>query len=161
MKIEQHKVVSIDYKLTDPQGQVIDASEGRGPLAYIHGIGNLVPGLERALEGKIAGDRVDITIAPEDGYGVRDEGLVQGVPRAAFSGVNQIDVGMQFRAQGPDGQRVVTVVKVGDDQVTVDGNHPLAGMPLHFDVTIVTVRDATAEEIDHGHVHGAGGHHHH
>ncbi|MCX5661390.1 MAG: peptidylprolyl isomerase [Planctomycetota bacterium] len=162
MKIAQHKVVTINYKLTDPKGQVIDTSEGREPLVYIHGGGNLIPGLESALEGKGAGDRIDVTIAPEHGYGLRNEELVQPVPRKSFPGVKVLEVGMQFRAQGPDGQRVVTVVSFGkDDEVMVDGNHPLAGMPLHFDVTVVTVRAATKEELDHGHVHGPGGHHHH
>jgi len=162
MQVANNSVVTIDYTLTDPQGKVIDSSEGKQPLPYLHGAGNIIPGLERELAGKAAGDKVKVVVQPQDGYGVRDDKLVQVVPVAAFQGVGQIQAGMQFRAQGPQGQmQVVTVTKVEGDNVTVDGNHPLAGITLNFDVTIKTVRPATPEELEHGHVHGPDGHHHH
>jgi len=162
MQVANNSVVTIDYTLTDPQGKVIDSSEGKQPLPYLHGAGNIIPGLERELTGKAAGDKVKVVVQPQDGYGVRDDKLVQVVPVAAFQGVGQIQAGMQFRAQGPQGQmQVVTVTKVEGDNVTVDGNHPLAGITLNFDVTIKTVRPATPEELEHGHVHGPDGHHHH
>lgn len=162
MQIGKNAVVSMDYTLTNPEGVVIDTSKGRGPLTYIHGAGNLIPGLEQALEGKAAGEAVKVTIPPEQAYGMPNPGLVQGVPKTAFAGagVGEIQVGMQFQAQGPQGVRVVKVVKVEGDTVTVDANHPLAGVTLNFDVNIVTVRVATPEEIAHGHVHGEGGHQH-
>lgn len=162
MQVAKNTVVTIDYTLTDPQGKVIDSSEGKQPLPYLHGAGNIIPGLESKLEGKSAGDNLKVVVDPQDGYGVRDEGMVQVVPAQAFQGAGQVQPGMQFRAQGPQGQtQVVTVTKVEGDQVTVDGNHPLAGVTLTFDVTIRTVRPATPEELEHGHVHGPGGHHHH
>lgn len=160
MRIAKHKVISIDYTLTDPQGTELDSSRGRGPFAYIHGIGNIIPGLEAALEGKTAGDQVNAVISPEDAYGVRDEGLVQQIDRAQFDTEGEIQVGMQFHAMGESGPRVVTVVNIDADKVTIDANHPLAGVTLHFDVTIKEIRDATGEELSHGHVHGPEGHHH-
>ena len=161
MQITSQKVATIDYTLTDDQGTLIDSSKDGEPLAYIQGIGNLIPGLEEALEGKSAGDELSVSIQPDQAYGKRDEELLQAVPRAHFDGVDELQVGMQFRASSEDGdERVVTVVEVGDEQVTVDGNHPLAGQILNFEVKIVEVRDATQEELDHGHVHGPGGHHH-
>ncbi len=159
MGIGKDKVVSINYTLRDDDGKVIDTSEGREPLAYLHGARNIVPGLEAALEGKNIGDQVHVAVEPAGGYGDRDDRMVQTVPRAAF-GENKVETGMQFQAQTPAGARVVTVVDVQGDEVTVDGNHPLAGRTLNFDVTIVEVRDATPEEREHGHVHGPGGHHH-
>lgn len=160
MQIAKHAVVSIDYTLTDPQGKVLDSSSGREPLTYLHGVGGLIPGLEKELEGKQSGDAMTVTIAPENAYGHRDAGMIQAVPRQAFKGVEDIKVGMQFQAQSPQGMRVVTVTKVEPTEITVDANHPLAGVTLKFDVTIKDVRAATPEEISHGHVHGAGGHHH-
>ena len=158
MEIGKDKVVSIDYTLTGPQGQVLDSSEGRGPLTYMQGVGNLIPGLERELEGKSKGDQVKTTVPAADAYGERDDQLVQSVPRSAFQGIDNIQPGMQFQARGPGGQTtVVTVANVEGDQVTVDANHPLAGMPLTFDVTVVDVRDATDEEKQHRHAHGPGG----
>jgi FKBP-type peptidyl-prolyl cis-trans isomerase SlyD len=161
MQIEKNAVVTIDYTLTDGSGKVIDTSKGKQPLAYLHGGGNLIPGLERALEGKKAGDNLKVTIAPEDAYGMRDEKLVQVVPSSAFQGVPELKPGMQFRSQSQQGSTVVTVTKVEGDNVTVDANHPLAGMALSFDVDIKDIRQATKEELEHGHVHGPGGHHHH
>ena len=161
MQIANGKVVSIDYTLTDAGGQVIDSSDGNEPLTYLHGAGNIIPGLERALEGKAAGDAINATIQPADGYGQKNPGLVQPVPRTQFPGVKDITVGQQFQAQTNHGPRVVTVIGVTDDTVTVDANHPLAGQILNFAVKIVEVRDATKEEQEHGHAHGPGGHHHH
>jgi FKBP-type peptidyl-prolyl cis-trans isomerase SlyD len=162
MQIAKNTVATIDYTLTDPQGQVIDTSKGRQPLSYLHGASNIIPGLESALEGKSAGEVVNVTVPPEKGYGPRDPNLLQSVPRSNFQGVNDIKPGMQFQAQTPQGgQHVVTVVKVDPQNVTVDANHPLAGMELKFDVTVVDVRQASPEEINHGHAYGVNGHHHH
>ena len=160
MQIGTHKVVTIDYTLRNDGGDVLDTSKGRGPLTYMHGAGNLIPGLESALEGKQAGDSMTVNVAPEDAYGEKDEQLVQEVPKNLFSGVENIQPGMQFQAQTQAGPRVVTVVGVAEENVTIDANHPLAGVPLTFDVTVIEVRDATDEEKAHGHVHGPGGHHH-
>jgi len=161
MQIAQDKVVLIHYTLRNDSGEVIDSSSGGDALAYLHGQGNIIPGLEKALEGKQTGDRLSVKVEPAEGYGQRDAQLVQQVPRRQFGGAN-VQPGMQFHAQTSQGQkRVVTVKSIVGDMVTVDGNHPLAGENLHFDVEVTDVRDATAEELEHGHVHGPGGHHHH
>lgn len=160
MQVAKHKVVSIDYTLTDNQGTELDSSRGKTPFAYIHGIGNIIPGLESALEGKEAGDEVKAVIPPDKGYGDRDENLVQQLSRTQFDTEDNISVGMQFHAMSEAGPRVVTVIGVQDDNVTIDGNHPLAGVTLHFDVTVKDVRDATGDELSHGHVHGDDDHHH-
>jgi len=162
MNVAQDKVVLIHYTLKNDAGAVIDSSSGGDPLAYIHGQGNIIPGLEKALAGKQQGDKLSVKVEPAEGYGVRDASLVQQVPRRSFGGVANIQPGMQFHAQTSQGHtRVVTVTAIKGDMVTVDGNHPLAGENLNFDVEIAEVRDATEEEIAHGHVHGPGGHHHH
>lgn len=156
MQISKNKVAAIHYTLRDDEGTVIDSSEGRDPLHYLHGAGNLIPGMEEGLEGKSQGDKLNLKIEPEKGYGEKDENLVQKVPLSAF-GDQEVKPGMRFSTnQGG----VVTVTDIGSDSVTVDGNHPLAGVPLNFDVEIVEVRNATDEEISHGHVHGHGGHQH-
>ncbi|MCC6424766.1 MAG: peptidylprolyl isomerase [Phycisphaerales bacterium] len=160
MQIDKNRVVSFDYTLTDDQGQMLDSSRGKEPLVYLHGVGGIIPGLEEAMQGKKKGEEFQIKIAPEKAYGPRDEALVQAVPRERFQGVENIHPGMQFQAKGSAGQRVVTVAKVDDQHVTVDANHPLAGVTLTFDVKIVEVRDATEEELSHGHAHAPGGHHH-
>ena len=160
MAIGQDSVVTIHYTLKDDGGEIIDRSSPEEPLAYLHGNGNLVPGLERELEGKNAGDKLSVKVSPADGYGEYDKQLVQQVPRRSLSGISNIKVGMQLQAQTPQGVRVLTVKRIASDMVTVDGNHPLAGKALNFDVEIVEVRAATEEELSHGHVHGAGGHHH-
>ncbi len=160
MHIEKNRVVTLHYTLRDDQGSVIDSSSGRGPLSYLHGKGNIIPGLEQALAGKAAGDKLDVTVAPAQGYGLRDERLVQIVPRHKFGEVTDLAPGMQVRATGAQGPRLVTVVRVDRDFVTVDGNHPLAGRTLHFSVEVAEVRKATHEEVSHGHVHGPGGHRH-
>jgi len=160
MLIEKDRVALIHYTLTDDSGQVIDSSAGGEPLAYIHGNGNLVPGLESALEGKTSGEKLAVTVAPADGYGTRDEQLVQRVPKRSLGGAGEIKKGMQFQAHVGGGIRVFTVTAVVGDMVTLDGNHALADKHLNFQVEIVEVREASQEELDHGHVHGAGGHHH-
>lgn len=159
MQIAKHKVVSIHYTLKDNTGTTLDSSEGRNPLVYIQGIGNLIPGMEEGLEGKIKGDKLQIVVSPEKGYGMRDEHLVQKVPRSAF-GNQEVEKGMQFRAETGSGPQVVTVAEVGLETVTVDANHPLAGVELNFSVEVMDVRNATADELSHGHVHGPGGHQH-
>lgn len=160
MQITADKVVAFDYTLTDAEGEVIDSSEGQEPLLYLHGQGGIIEGLERALEGRIAGDQLQVTVEPEDAYGFRDDELLQHVPREQFEDVDDLEIGMQFQADTDDGLMVFTVVEVADDVIQVDGNHPLAGETLNFDVTIRDVRDATDEELQHGHAHGAGGHDH-
>ena len=159
MQISKEKVVSIHYTLRDNSGTVLDSSEGNNPLLYIQGIGNLIPGMEEGLEGKAKGDKVEIKVSPEKGYGVRNDQMIQKVPRSAFGG-QEIHKGMQFQAGTDNGSQVVTVTDVGLDSITVDGNHPLAGVELNFSVEVMEVREATSEELSHGHVHGPGGHHH-
>ena len=161
MQISKNKVVSIGFKLTDAQGSLIDESTTEEPLMYIQGIGSFIPAVEQALEGKEAGDELKVTVTPEEGFGQRDEDLVHSVPRDRFQSADQLEVGMQVQGQDDSGTPAIfTVVGVDDQNIKLDGNHPLAGMTLNFDVKISEVRDATAEEIDHGHVHGPGGHHH-
>lgn len=155
MNITKDKVAAIHYTLRDSNGTVLDSSEGRDPLYYLHGANNLIPGMEEGLEGRVAGDKLKLDVAPEKGYGKRDPQLIEEVPLRAFGG-QPIEVGMQFEAN--DGQ-VITVTNVGPETVTVDANHPLADQSLHFDVEVVDVRDATQDELAHGHVHGPGGHH--
>lgn len=159
MRIAKHTVATIDYTLTDTDQNVIDTSEGGEPLSYIHGTGSIIPGLEDALVGKGPGDTVNVSVPPAQGYGERDDSLLKVVPKDRFE-TDEIEVGMQFHTSGDDGHQVITVVEVTDENVTVDGNHPLAGMTLNFDVKVVDVRDATKEELDHGHAHGPGGHDH-
>lgn len=161
MSITRNKVVRFDYTLTNDSNEVLDSSQGGEPLTYLHGAGNIIPGLENALEGKRAGESLKVHVPAADAYGERDDELVQSVPREMFEDSDGVQVGMQFHSSDAEGNvRVVTVVGLDADSVTVDGNHPLAGVPLNFAVTIVDVRDATAEELAHGHVHGPGGHHH-
>jgi FKBP-type peptidyl-prolyl cis-trans isomerase SlyD len=160
VEIAADSVVLIHYTLKNDSGAVLDSSAGGEPLAYIQGHGNLVAGLEKALEGKQEGSTLAVTVPPADGYGIRDAALVQRMPKRALQGSGEIRKGMQFQARTDDGMRVFTVTAVVGDMVTLDGNHPLADQNLHFDVEVVGVRQATAEELEHGHVHGAGGHHH-
>lgn len=157
MQITKNKVAGIHYTLRDNEGTIIDTSDGRDPLYYLHGAGNLIIGMEEGLEGKSKGDKFQLKIAPEKGYGQKDPAMTQKVPRSAF-GDQDVRVGMKFSTDRGD---VVTVTEVGLDSVTVDANHPLAGVELNFAVEVMEVRNATDEEITHGHVHGPGGHHHH
>lgn len=157
--IANDHVVKFNYTLTNGEGQILDKSEGE-PLAYLHGAGNIIPGLENALTGKVAGDKLTVTVPAAEGYGEYHAEMVQEVPRQMFQGVDNIQAGMQFQAQTDDGIQIVTVKAVEGENVIIDANHPLAGQDLTFDVEITEVRAATAEELDHGHVHGEGGHHH-
>ena len=161
MIISQDHVVSIHYRLRDEAGMIIDRSAEGEPLTYLHGHGNLITGLERELTGKSAGDRLEVRVAPAEGYGEYDRQLVQRVPRRTLRGVGELQVGMRLHAQTAQGARVVTVTQLSGDMVTLDANHPLAGKSLDFEVEVADVRAATEEELSHGHVHGPGGHHHH
>ena len=160
MQIGDRTVASFHYTLTDEAGTVIDSSRGREPLAYLHGAGNIVPGLEKEMVGHSAGDRFDVLVSPEEGYGQHEPQLVQVVPREAFQGVDDLQVGMEFQAHTAHGPMSVAIAGINGDEVTVDGNHPLAGKKLHFAIEVTEVRDASLEELSHGHVHGPGGHHH-
>jgi FKBP-type peptidyl-prolyl cis-trans isomerase SlyD len=161
MQIAKDSVVSFDYTLTGPDGKVIDTSDGRAPLTYLHGAGSIIPGLESQLAGKQAGDSLTATVAPDQAYGVRNEQLAQTVSRSHFPPNQMLMVGQQFQARGPNGSTgTIRISKIDGDNITVDANHPLAGMTLTFAVKIVEVRAATPEEVEHGHVHGPGGHQH-
>ena len=161
MSIAQDQVVSIHYTLRNDAGDVLDKSSDGAPLSYLHGHGNLIPGLERELAGKNTGDKLQVKIPPADGYGEYDKELVQRVPRRALKGVPNVKVGMRLHARTEQGAREVTVTQLTGDLVTLDGNHPLAGQSLNFEVEVADIRAATAEELEHGHVHEPGGHHHH
>jgi FKBP-type peptidyl-prolyl cis-trans isomerase SlyD len=160
MQIAERTVASFHYTLTNDAGKVIDTSAGREPLAYLHGAGNIVPGLEKEMVGRQVGDVFNVIVDPEEGYGMPNPMMVQVVPRDAFQGVETLEVGMEFQAQTPQGPMSVAISKIEGDEVTVDGNHPLAGQTLHFAIEVTDVRDASLEELTHGHVHGEGGHHH-
>ncbi len=161
MTISQNKVVTIHYKVVDTaSGETIDSSEGGQPMTYLHGAQNIIPGLEQALEGKTVGDEFEVTIAAGDAYGEYSEDRVQQVPMEAFQGVEQVEPGMAFTAQTPNGPVNLIVTEVDEAMVTVDANHPLAGKSLSFSVKVESIREASAEEMAHGHVHGEGGHHH-
>ncbi len=157
--IANDHVVSFHYTLTNAEGETLDQSQGE-PLAYLHGAGNIIPGLEKALEGKNLGDKFTVNVSAADGYGEYNPDLVQEVPAQMFQGVDNIEAGMQFQAQTDDGVQIVTVKAIEGENIIVDANFPLAGQDLTVEVEIVEIRDASAEELEHGHVHGAGGHHH-
>ncbi|TVS10494.1 MAG: peptidylprolyl isomerase [Wenzhouxiangella sp.] len=150
MEIKENTVVSIEYTLTDDDGQIIDTSEGREPLVYLHGHGNIIPGLEQAIEGKTVGDELAVSVQPEEAYGPYREELIQDVPRSAFDGVDKVEPGMSFRAESSAGPMTVTVREVGDETVKVDGNHMLAGQNLNFKVEIKDVREASEAEKSEG-----------
>jgi len=161
VNIEKNTVVSADFELFDREGRLIDSSEANGPLVYLHGAEQLLPALEAALQGHAMGDELSVELTPEQAFGERVEALVDRAPRANFPGVEDIESGMRFQTEMEDGsQMVVTVTDVDDEWVTVDGNHELAGMDLRFELKVADVRNATDEEIAHGHVHGPDGHHH-
>lgn len=161
MTITQHKVVTMQYQVIDVDtGQLIDSSDNVGPMTYLHGAQNIIPGLENALEGRGVGDEIEVTVEPDDAYGDYAEERVQQVPREAFDSMEKVEPGMEINAQTEHGPVELIIVEVNDSTVTVDGNHPLAGRTLTFNVKIESVRDASAEEIEHGHVHGPDGHYH-
>ncbi len=154
MKIADNCVVAFHYTLTNEEGDKLDSSVGGEPLSYLHGHQGIIPGLEKELAGKEVGDKLQVQVQPGEGYGEVNPQLIQQVPLAAFQGVDKVEPGMQFQAQGEGGQvQMVTVREVSEEAVLVDGNHPLAGQVLNFDVAIEAVREASQEEIDHGHVH--------
>ncbi len=160
MKISRHRVAILDYTLTGDDGQVIDESHD-GSFGYLHGAGNIIPGLEKALDGRQSGETLHVVIEAADAYGERDLARIQRVPRDRFPADAELQAGMRFQAQSRDGQpQIVTLTGIDGADVIVDANHPLAGQRLHFDVTILSVRSAKKEEITHGHVHGPGAHHH-
>ena len=160
MQIESNSVVTLHYTLKDNDGKIIDQSDD-GSFLYMHGAMNIIPGLENALAGKSAGDEISVKVSPEEGYGVKEADRIQEVPKEMFEGADDIQVGVQFHAQSPDGAAVVvTVVEIKDDVVVIDANHALAGVDLNFEVKIVDVREASEEEVAHGHVHGPHGHQH-
>ncbi|PRD20653.1 UNVERIFIED_CONTAM: slyD [Trichonephila clavipes] len=156
MIVAANKVVKMHYSVLDNNKNTIDNSFDGEPLVFIVGTGFLIPGLENALLGKEAGDTFSVTVEPEQGYGERHDDLMQAVPKSMFEGM-EIEVGMQFRATTDAGDQSVMIIEIQDEDVIVDGNHPLSGITLHFDVEVLEVRDATEEELAHGHVHGEGG----
>ena len=158
MQITDNTAVSFHYTLTNNSGEELDSSIGSEPLLYLHGAGNIIPGLEAALVGKKAGDKLNVSIEPEHAYGLIDENMVQVVSKKMFEGMD-VEIGMQFHADVSYGSGVITITAIDGDDVTIDGNHPLAGEHLNFDVEVVDVRPATADEIAHGHIHGTGCHH--
>ena len=153
MEIQDNMVVGMHYTLKNDAGEVLDSSEGRDPLVFLQGKGNIISGLESALVGKTTGDKLDVTVEPEDGYGVRREELMQKIPRSAFQGVDDVQVGMQFQAQTEKGPIPLRVTAIEGDEITVDANHVLASVRLHFSVSIESIREASDEEKSHGHVH--------
>lgn len=157
MNIAENKVVVMHYAVSDSEGTLIDSSYDHQPLAIIQGTGYLIPGLETALNGHKVGDKFEVSVEAKDAYGQREDGFVQTVPKSLFEGIDELEVGTQLRASTDEGEQTVIVIDMNDDEITVDGNHPLAGLDLQFDVEILEVRDATEEELTHGHVHGEGG----
>ena len=161
MTVAQHKVVTLHYKVTDvDSGHVIDSSENGDPLVYLHGAQNIIPGLENALDGKNVGDEIEVTVAPQDAYGERSDDRIQQVPIEAFREIEDLEPGMAVTAQTEHGPVNLIVTEVDESTVTVDANHPLAGKSLTFNVSIKSIRDASQDEVAHGHVHGPEGHDH-
>jgi FKBP-type peptidyl-prolyl cis-trans isomerase SlyD len=157
MKIENQKVVSFHYTLTSHEGETLESSREGEPLAYLHGAHNIIPGLEKAMEGRAAGDCFEVTVEPTEAYGERDEGKIHRIPAKHFGNTARLKPGQAVVLQTQQGPLQVTVVKVGRFNIDVDANHPLAGQTLTFDVEVTDVRDATEGEASHGHVHGPGG----
>ncbi|MFC1569462.1 peptidylprolyl isomerase [bacterium] len=154
MTVQEKRIVSLHYKLTDDKDATLDSSEGQEPLTYMHGTNSLIPGLEKQLTGKTAGDEIQVTVQPEEAYGQFNSNLVQKVPHDAFKEIGKVEPGMELQSTDPDGHVQLLIVQEVDEQgVTVNGNHPLAGQTLHFDVKIEEVREATEEEMNHGHAH--------
>ncbi|NQT58996.1 MAG: peptidylprolyl isomerase [Bacteroidetes bacterium] len=154
MKIAEKLVVSMDYTLKNDSGKILDTSEGKDPLRFIFGAGMIIPGLEKELEGKETGEKLDVSVQPAEGYGEYDESRIIEVGKEQFQEDSDIQKGMQVQAQDPEGRQIIfTVSSISDDKVTLDGNHPLAGQVLNFSVEIGEVREATKEEMEHGHVH--------
>ncbi len=159
MNISKNKIASLFYTLKNDNGDVLDQADKDHPFLYMHGVGGMIQGLEKALEDKTTGDTFNVMIAPEDAYGMRDDKLVEAVPREMFEGIpeEELKAGAQFHAQTAGGNQVITIASVEGDKINIDANHPLAGETLHFDVEVNEVRDASEEEIEHGHPHAPGG----
>ena len=156
MVVTQNKVVTIDYILKDNDGQILDQAQN-GEFSYLHGASNIIPGLENALLDKKAGEKISVMVPPELGYGERNDSLSQVVSMDMFDSAEEVTVGQQFHAQGEDNEDImITIMEIDDDNITIDGNHPLAGLELNFDVTVINIRDASEEETAHGHVHQPG-----
>lgn len=160
MEIQDGMVVGMHYTLKDDKGDLLDTSDGQDPMIFLYGFGHIISGLEKAMAGKSVGDKLDVTIEPEEGYGIRDEALKQEIDRGDFEDIDDIQIGMRFQAETENGHVPIRVVTVEGSTITVDGNHELAGERLHFSVRIESIREAEQEEITHGHAHGKGGHHH-
>ncbi len=161
MKVENGKVIGIEYTLKNAAGEVLDSNAGEETLYFIQGAGNIVPGLENAMTGKSLDERFDVEVKAADGYGAHDAGLIRRIPRDKMKGMSDIKVGAMLQAKGPEGHQIFTVTEVTDTEVQLDGNHPMAGQDLFFNIRVAEIRDATQEEKAHGHVHGPGDHHHH
>jgi FKBP-type peptidyl-prolyl cis-trans isomerase SlyD len=159
MQIANNTAVSIHYTLTNDQGEELDSTSGSEPLVYLHGRGNIIKGLEQALSRRSIGDKFNIRIVPADAYGEYNPDWVQIVSKTLFDGIDPIEVGMQFHTAPGEDAGIITVIKIDGDDITIDGNHPMAGQALNFDIEIVDVRMATKDELSHGHVHGAGCNH--
>ena len=160
MQLTKDKVVNINYTLKDKESNIMDESND-GTFTYLHGAKNLIPALEKALEGKTSGDKVNVVVPPENAYGLRDEKKIQHVPRKMFPVDQKLEIGMPFSSATPDGTAVnVVITAIEETEVIIDGNHPLAGVELHFNIEIIDIRNATKEELEHGHIHGPGGHNH-
>ncbi len=159
MNIEKNHAVSINYKLTNDQGEVLDQSTPDQPLVYLHGFSNIIVGLENALTGKSVGDKFQVSISPNEAYGVRNDQLVQAVPKEEFGDEQDIEIGTAFQMDTPQGAMILTVIEISDTHYVLDGNHPLAGVNLNFDVEVTEVRAATENELSHGHIHGPGCNH--
>ena len=159
MKNTENPVVSIHYTLTNKTGEKLDSSIGAEPLSYLHGSGNIIPGLDSALSDSTVGDKLTVTIEPADAYGERNEQKIQTVSKDMFQGMDKVEVGMQFQADSSTGPALVTITEIEGDNITIDGNHPLAGEQLTFAVEVMDIRSATETEIEHGHIHGAGCNH--
>ena len=157
MKIEKNKVVTINYTIRNDDGSVVDSTSDGSPFLYLQGHQNIIPGLENQLEGKAKGDSFKVSIPPKHGYGEKNPNLIQEIPKGQFPEPSELQVGMQFQADTPDGPMILTILEINESSVKVDGNHPLAGQALHFEVEVMELREATDEEIQHGHVHGEGG----
>ena len=160
LTVQDNHVITLNYQLKNQEQQVIDSSDRDGPIVYLHGAKDILPGIEQAVLGLEVGGTAQVSIPPEEAYGEFDKTKIQQVPRSAFGGVDKIEVGMHVQEDTPQGPVLVTVTEVTDELVTVDANHPLAGQTLHFDLEVTGVREASDEEISHGHVHGPDGHHH-
>ncbi|MBT6614663.1 MAG: peptidylprolyl isomerase [Deltaproteobacteria bacterium] len=156
MIIEKNRAISINYELTNDAGEVLDSTQYQDPMIYLHGANDILPALEKALEGKSLKARVRVKVSPEEGYGEYNEELVQSIPLSSFPNSDKIVVGTQFQLDTSQGPKIATITKIEGAEFTLDMNHPLAGQTLNFDIDVVAIRDATPEEIEKGHIHTEG-----